>query len=567
VSDTSKKSLKVSREGMILIKSFEGFRPRATPREGGGWVIGYGHTLSAREGAAVSEAEAELLLQYDLLPVVRRVSDLSAGRLNQHQFDAIASFVHSIGLDRFETTDVASRLASGALDETADALIASQEPVQADAALRRRAAERALFVASPDHVVTLADLLGAPLPLPLPGAAPASVAEPGDDAADQPVIEPAQDARAAALASLLGETPSPSDGSRDAAASVEMGEPGALEVSAEEAVQAAPPAVSAPAEDTRVPVADAFQFQRFSPYGATVVGPLPGLGRISQSVPGLSMTIGQATAPVASPVAEIPAEIEPVAEPTQPVTTIADSDAVDTSGTVPEVEPEPALMASGEMISPEPASDDAATDVAVAGQPVPEEAPAQAEPPAGIERPAAPSAYVAPEPVGFVTPVFAAAPVVDPFPPMAPATETIIPNFGASASAFSHAPSLELTPPEQDTAPVVRPVWGEAERQAPVSDQEPLFEDDSGLVSVLRHEEPDVPQRFDWSQTGAFAIMGGVGLVAAVSSAAAFRLSIESPSPMGETTIVAWTLAVIGGVCVVVSVWNLYPRLFPAKGE
>ncbi|NBB52930.1 glycoside hydrolase family protein, partial [Rhizobium sp. CRIBSB] len=172
MSDATTKSLKVSREGMILIKSFEGFRPRATPRDGGGWVIGYGHTLSAREGASVSEAEAELLLQYDLLPVVKRVGEISAGRLNQHQFDAIASFVHSIGLDRFNDTDVARRLASGAMDETADALVASREPVQADTALRRRAAERALFVARPDHVVTLADLLSAPLPLPLPAIAP-----------------------------------------------------------------------------------------------------------------------------------------------------------------------------------------------------------------------------------------------------------------------------------------------------------------------------------------------------------------------------------------------------------
>jgi lysozyme len=252
--------------------------------------------------------------------------------------------------------------------------------------------------------------------------------------------------------------------------------------------------------------------------------------------------------------------METLAETPEPVATDAYFNAADTSEAVPyeavsDVEPEVVPVAAVEIISPEPIPDDAETDVAVA-----DVSPAE-------EEPAAPAAFVAPEPVAFVTPAFAASPVVDPFPPMVPAAQTIIPNFEAPVAAFSHAPSLELTPPEQDTAPVVRPVWGEAERQAPVPDQEPLFEDDSGLVSVLRHEEPDVPQRFDWSQTGAFAIMGGVGLVAAVSSAAAFRLSIESPSPMGETTIVAWTLAVIGGVCVVVSVWNLYPRLFPAKGE
>ena len=36
--------------------------------EDGRWVIGYGHTASAREGLTIAEADAELLLQYDLLP-------------------------------------------------------------------------------------------------------------------------------------------------------------------------------------------------------------------------------------------------------------------------------------------------------------------------------------------------------------------------------------------------------------------------------------------------------------------------------------------------------------------
>ena len=58
VSETPTPRLKVSREGMVLIKSFEGFRPRAVQEEDGRWVIGYGHTASAREGLTVAEADA-----------------------------------------------------------------------------------------------------------------------------------------------------------------------------------------------------------------------------------------------------------------------------------------------------------------------------------------------------------------------------------------------------------------------------------------------------------------------------------------------------------------------------
>ena len=75
VSSDRQKPTRISREGVVLIKSFEGFRSRAASRSDGGWIIGYGHTASAREGLTVSEADAELLLQYDLIPVVRALHE------------------------------------------------------------------------------------------------------------------------------------------------------------------------------------------------------------------------------------------------------------------------------------------------------------------------------------------------------------------------------------------------------------------------------------------------------------------------------------------------------------
>ncbi|KDP92820.1 hypothetical protein ER13_07205, partial [Brevundimonas sp. EAKA] len=162
MSDTPKPT-KISREGIILIKSFEGFRPRAVQRADGRWTIGYGHTRSAREGLSVSESDAELLLQYDLIPVVRAIGSVHAP-LNQHQFDALASFAFSVGVDRFTTSDVLARLNAGAPDEAAEALGGWSDDTEIVTPPRRRAAERALFVANPDAPVSLADLLAAPLP-------------------------------------------------------------------------------------------------------------------------------------------------------------------------------------------------------------------------------------------------------------------------------------------------------------------------------------------------------------------------------------------------------------------
>ena len=161
----------------MLIKSFEGFRPRAVQREGGGWVIGYGHTLSAREGATVSEAEAELLLQYDLIPVVKAVAEATPVSLNQHQFDALASFAYSIGVARFRTSDVVEHLNAGAPARAVAAMADWDDEAAARKPSRRRSAEYALFNAAPGAPVALADLLAAPLPSPFVEAATEAPAE------------------------------------------------------------------------------------------------------------------------------------------------------------------------------------------------------------------------------------------------------------------------------------------------------------------------------------------------------------------------------------------------------
>ncbi|WP_313002422.1 lysozyme [Brevundimonas sp.] len=182
VSAAPSQRLKVSREGLLLIKSFEGFRPRTVRRRDGAPVIGYGHTKSARPGATITEAEAELLLQYDLLPVVDAINSRVSIPLNQHQFDALASFIFSVGVQRFEGSDVLEQLNAGAPARAAEALSGWPDRVQppVDAPYRRRSAERALFDAAPDRPAPLDLLLTAPVRGPHSGSraddeAPATV--------------------------------------------------------------------------------------------------------------------------------------------------------------------------------------------------------------------------------------------------------------------------------------------------------------------------------------------------------------------------------------------------------
>ncbi|WP_298744030.1 lysozyme [uncultured Brevundimonas sp.] len=261
MSDATTPRLKVSREGVVLIKSFEGFRPRAVRNADGRWVIGYGHTASAREGSTVSEQDAELLLQYDLLPVVKALNERVSAPLNQHQFDALASFAVSVGIDAFLASDVLQRLNDGRAVEAADAMIGWPETTPPDARLRRRAAERALFVADPATPVHLAELLAAPLPPP-----------------DEPEPAPA-------------------------------GPPAA----------AAGPAVVFESRPFQAATITAIRLQRYSPYAAAIIGPLPGFPTAAGPAPSPEPEPEPEPEPQPQPAVDPPAPPAPGASPFPPM--------------------------------------------------------------------------------------------------------------------------------------------------------------------------------------------------------------------------------------------------------
>ena len=145
-----------SRAALDLIERFEGYRRAAARLEDGRWTIGYGHTKTARQGAEVSEADAEALLIYDLMEVAGALNDWVYTPLTQNQFDALCAFVFNIGSENFRHSNVLRRLNEGALLQAACAMEMWRrvdfegEPIVLDALVRRRAAEKALFL-KPEH--------------------------------------------------------------------------------------------------------------------------------------------------------------------------------------------------------------------------------------------------------------------------------------------------------------------------------------------------------------------------------------------------------------------------------
>jgi lysozyme len=162
--------MRTSATGLELLRSFEGFRPRAARLADGRWLIGHGHTATARQGLQISERDALLILRHhDLPPVEQMISELVLSPLSQNEFDALVSFAFNLGADAFAGSDVVSALNAGDRAKAADAMWAwrlanvSGELRVIDALARRRAAEIALFLEPQNGRVPVTGALVRPL--------------------------------------------------------------------------------------------------------------------------------------------------------------------------------------------------------------------------------------------------------------------------------------------------------------------------------------------------------------------------------------------------------------------
>ncbi|NBB64566.1 glycoside hydrolase family protein [Pseudomonas sp. ODNR1LW] len=592
MSDTPKPT-KISREGVILIKSFEGFRPRAIQRPDGRWTIGYGHTRSAREGLTVSEADAELLLQYDLIPVAKAMNAVQAP-LNQHQFDALASFAFSIGVDRFETSNVLARLNAGAPQDAAEALATWVDDLDVVTPARRRATERALFFADPQAPASLAELLAAPLPpatatlvertpdvettadavqeeapeaAPFPAAAelyeeaaavvapwmtqddvvaeaaahPSEIAVEAADEIKPDQVEPDEAETVRTLeaeeASVLAEPDSAAEQDVVVASEDEAAQTDAAP--SDEATDAAPLQSSASEPATAEPSAPEPAAPSPSPAARPTASPasfyspyaVRALGPLAGF--GVRTTIRPASAPMATEASAAPAEDaqpETAEPPTQAEFVPQDLQSDET----PATEPAPAEPIVKEVSSAEPApvaeAAEAAEDLA---SPAQDGEPALNPPPFEAER---------------VESTAAERPIE-------------MPSFGAFAAAAAEPAPLALTgAPDADT-PAPRLVWPEHTELAH-PDQTPLFTAEPPSVDVgSQGDGPAQPSssgfRFEWTETLTFLVMGGIGLLSFGAAMAAFRQSSDST---GEIGLIGWVLVLIALACVGVSGFNLYQR-------
>lgn len=90
--------MKISENGLHLIKQFEGCKLSAYKDSIGVWTIGYGHTSGVRANDVISQMEADIYLRQDLMKAEIAVNKYDHKyHWNQNQYDALVSFAFNVG--------------------------------------------------------------------------------------------------------------------------------------------------------------------------------------------------------------------------------------------------------------------------------------------------------------------------------------------------------------------------------------------------------------------------------------------------------------------------------------
>lgn len=103
--------MKISEEGLDIIKSFEGLELKTYKDSVGVLTIGWGSTGShVKPGMVITKGQAEELLKQDVSRFEKGINDLVKVPLTQNQFDALVSFSFNLGLGNLKSSTLLRKL-------------------------------------------------------------------------------------------------------------------------------------------------------------------------------------------------------------------------------------------------------------------------------------------------------------------------------------------------------------------------------------------------------------------------------------------------------------------------
>lgn len=106
--------MRISNDGIALIKFYEGLRLKTYLCSAGVLTIGYGHTgPDVKAGMTISEQEADELLRKDLKRFEDGVESLVKVDLAEDEFSALVAFAFNVGLGNLKTSTLLRLLNNG----------------------------------------------------------------------------------------------------------------------------------------------------------------------------------------------------------------------------------------------------------------------------------------------------------------------------------------------------------------------------------------------------------------------------------------------------------------------
>lgn len=146
--------MNISKEGISLIKKFEGLRLKPYLCSADVPTIGYGSTVYANgvkvtlTDNPITEKEAEELLNKTLKKYIDAVNELVTAPLTQNKFDALVSFVYNVGIENFKRSTLLSRLNNKEVSSAAKEFHrwTKARGVTIQGLVKRRAEEATLFI-------------------------------------------------------------------------------------------------------------------------------------------------------------------------------------------------------------------------------------------------------------------------------------------------------------------------------------------------------------------------------------------------------------------------------------
>ena len=141
--------MKISQEGLALIKKFEGCELEAYKCAAGVLTNGYGHTKGVTESMKITQSEAESMLVEELVEYEKAVLDAVTISIDQCMFDALVSWTYNLGPTNLRSSTLLKVLNSGAYDDVPSQIKRWNKAngKVLDGLIRRREAEALLFEA------------------------------------------------------------------------------------------------------------------------------------------------------------------------------------------------------------------------------------------------------------------------------------------------------------------------------------------------------------------------------------------------------------------------------------